>query len=86
MEEIILQVGQKYKIKGSIFIGKYIVGYTGMPNEQTFSIVIIFSEGYQSHAYNLFYPHNQKKIELEHGIIEVLHVNADSLRCKISKK
>ncbi len=86
MEESILKVGQKYKLKGNIFVGKFIIVYTGMPNEHTFSIALIFSEGYQALAYNLYYPQNQRCIELEFGTIEVLHVNSESLRCQITKK
>jgi len=86
MEEITLQVGQKYKLKGNFLTKNYTIIYTGMPNEQTISIAIIFSEVYQALAYNLYYPIKQRRIELELATIEVLHVNSDSLRCKINKK
>ena len=85
MEEITLQIGQKYKLKGNFLTSNYNVVYTGMPNDNTFSLAIIFSEGYQALSYNLYFPLNQRNIEIDHGSIQVLHVNDESIRCKITK-
>ena len=86
MEETILQVGQSQKLKGNILTKNYSIVYSGMPNEHTFSIALIFSQGNAALAYNLYYPINQRKIVIEDGTIEVMHVNADSIRCRINKE
>lgn len=63
-----------------IFFGTYHgVAYAGMPNKEIYSLVVTYSSGYNSLAYNLFSPVSQKTMRVGPGELEVIEVTPDYL-------
>ena len=58
-------IGEKKKLKGSMFGGSVDMIYCGMPNENTFSIGLLMATGYQGHGLNLFFPKRSIYVILE---------------------
>jgi hypothetical protein len=78
--EHILRVSQTVKVRPGVFRSQVSVVYTGMINENTYSIAVIWSYGHNSMAYNLFFPRNQRELEIPKGKIEIISVTQDELR------
>jgi len=86
MEEIfILGVGEKKKIKGSFFGGNVEMVYCGMSGEKTFSIGLLFSEGYQGHGLNLFFPARSTSITLDKKKYYVRNVTPENITLQTSE-
>jgi hypothetical protein len=78
--EYTLKFSQTVKVRPGIFRSQISIVYTGMVNEHTFSIAVIWSYGHNSMAYNLFFPQHQKQIEIPKGILEIISITKDELR------
>ncbi len=65
-----LLVGESAKVK-TIFFGNITVAYAGMVSEQVYSVVVQWSSGNNSLAYNLYLGRNQREVHLPKGKIIV---------------
>jgi hypothetical protein len=85
MKEFILKVGESAKIKTKLMGDSRIV-YAGMPNKDTYSIVVTHTSGNNSSAYNLYFPLTQRRIEIEKKSLDVYEVMSDRIRLNIAIK
>lgn len=85
MKEFVLKVGESVKIKTK-FTGESRIVYAGMPNQDTYSIVVTSTKGANSAAYNLYFPIGQRKIEIEKRSFDVFEVTSDRIRLNAGKK
>ena len=81
-DEYRLRVSQTAKVRRGVFRSQVSVVYAGMLNDNTYSIVVLWSLGHNSLAYNLFFPRHQKELEIPKGKMEILSVTQDELRFK----
>ena len=58
-----LKIGESAFIKRG-FLTKVSLIYAGIPNEKVYSLVVSWSSGYNSLAYNLYIPIDQRQIEI----------------------
>jgi len=85
MKEFILKVGESAKIKTK-FMGDSRIVYAGMPNKDTYSIVVTHTMGNNSSAYNLYFPITQRNIEIEKKSFNVYELNSDRIRLNLVEK
>jgi len=85
MKEFILKVGESAKIKTKLMGDSRIV-YAGMPNKDTYSIVVSHTSGHNSSAYNLYFPIIQRTIEIEKRSLDVYEVLPDRIRLNTAMK
>ncbi|MDW7732460.1 MAG: hypothetical protein SCH66_08530 [Methanolobus sp.] len=84
-EPFTLEIGEKKKIKGSLFGGNVDMVYCGMSGENTFSIGLLMSEGYQGHGLNLFFPRKSTYIVLNKKKYYVLNVTPENITLQTSE-
>ena len=80
MNEYTLRLGESAKVKPGFFKSTESIIYSGMASENIYSIVVTWTFGYNSMAYNLFFPKNQKEIRTPKGRLEVDYVSGDEIR------
>jgi len=85
MKEFILKVGESAKIKTK-FMGDSRIVYAGMPNKDTYSIVVTLTSGHNSSAYNLYFPITQRNIEIEKKSFDIYEVMSDRIRLNMVMK
>ena len=85
MKEFILKVGESAKIKTKLMGDSRIV-YAGMPNKDTYSIVVTHTSSNNSSAYNLYFPLTQRRIEIEKKSLDVYEVMSDRIRLNMAMK
>jgi len=64
-ERFTLGTGERKTIKSSFFGNTVDIIYCGMSGEDTFSIGLLLSKGYQGHGLNLFFPRKATYIMLD---------------------
>jgi hypothetical protein len=74
-----LQIGESHMLKRSFMTSTGII-YGGMVNESVYSIVVTFSSGHNSLAYNLYIPVTQKTLAIAKREITVYSVSRYSFR------
>jgi hypothetical protein len=84
--EYTLHFSQTVKVRPGVFRSQISVVYTGMVNEYTYSIAVIWSYGHNSMAYNLFFPQHQKELEIPKGKIEIISINQNEMRFRYISK
>ena len=82
--EYALKVGEAAKIKRG-FITTNVVVYGGMPNDDVYSIVVNWTSGNASAAYNLYYSRSQREFELLGGRVTVLDISSAEIRFRFDK-
>ncbi len=65
-----LLVGESAKVK-TIFFGNITVVYAGMVSDAVYSVVVQWSSGNNSLAYNLYLGKSQKEVHLPKGSLHV---------------
>ena len=73
-----LQLGESCKVRGW-FAGNTTVAYTGAVSDAVFSIAVQMTSGYNSLAYNLYFPKSRKEIVLPKGRMLIGVVTPDRL-------
>jgi hypothetical protein len=73
-----LVVGQASKVK-TIFFGNIMVVYAGMVSEQVYSVVVKWTSGNNSLAYNLYLGRDQKEVHLPKGKLMVSSANRERI-------
>ncbi|ETA67937.1 MAG: hypothetical protein PWQ51_111 [Methanolobus sp.] len=83
-ETFTLGIGERRNISKS-FLGNIIdMMYCGMSSENTFSMGLLFSKGYQGHALNLYYPRKSSSIVLNKQKYYVVDVNSEYITLQLS--
>ncbi len=82
--EYILKVGESAKLKPGFFTSYYVV-YAGMLSDHTYSIVVTWTSGHNSAAYNLYVDKGQREIGLFKGRLTVYDVNKSEIRFQFQK-
>ena len=83
-QEIRLKVGQSVSLKKG-FIRHYELLYAGMPQKETFSLIVSLAAGNLGQAYNLFFPVYQNRIELMDRTLDIHYVGPEEIRLDFSK-
>jgi hypothetical protein len=83
--ERVLKVGEAMKLK-STFMSSTGFLYSGLPNRETFSIVVTCTRGNNSMAYNLFFPLSQRQIDVGGKKIDLYHITPHEIRLAIANQ
>jgi len=73
-----LLVGESAKVK-TIFFGNISVVYAGMISEQVYSVVVQWTSGNNSSAYNLYLSRSQKEVRIPKGRLMISTVTPERL-------
>ena len=79
-----LSIGEELLLKRGL-LGRLRVVYAGMPNADTFSLVIHQTDGYAGYGYNLYFPRDTQSVKLRYGTLEVLSVSPELLRVGVRR-
>jgi hypothetical protein len=82
--EFTLKVGESTPIKRGIFRDQRLV-YAGMPGENVFSLALTFTQGYNSSAYNLYFPANNYEMTLLDQHLIILRVDPHQIRFRFER-
>jgi hypothetical protein len=82
--DITLKVGEEAKIRGT-FAGGWWIVYAGMPNRDTYSVIIKWANGNNAAAYNLFLPTGQTEFGAAKGRVRVYSVSSHEIRLRFQK-
>ena len=82
--DITLQIGEEAKLRGS-FAGGWWMTYAGMPNADTYSVAIRWTNGNNAAAYNLYLSTGQTEFIAAKGRIRVYSVSSRDIRFRYSK-
>jgi len=75
-----LDVGEPLKLEKKSLFGKHSsILFAGMPSDSCYSIVAAWSHGYNSAAYNLFFPLDQSHIEVLGNEFELKKVSPNQI-------
>jgi hypothetical protein len=77
--EHILKLGEAANIQSGVFQANIKVIFAGMVSDSVYSIVVRWSAGNNSLAYNLYFTDRQREIILPKGKITVINVGRDQL-------
>lgn len=83
-KDITLKVGETASIKKG-FIKTQALGYAGEISDNVFSLVSVWTSGYNSAAHNLYFPKNQREIDLLGGRLMVLEQSSRHIRFRFEK-
>jgi hypothetical protein len=76
--DITLKVGGQVTLRSG-FATKIILHYGGMPDRETYSLIVSNTSGYNSQAYNLFFPSSRRSLEVGKRRLEILSVTPDEI-------
>ena len=76
-----LKVGESRVLKRTVFTSTSII-FAGMLNDSVFSVVISYTSGNNSLAYNLYLPVSQKTLDVAKRTITIYSVSRYSMRMK----
>lgn len=82
--EYILKVGESAKLKPG-FLTSYHVVYAGMLSDYVYSVVVTWSSGNNSAAYNLYLDKGQREINMLGGRLTVFDVSKSEIRFHFQK-
>jgi hypothetical protein len=82
LRDVILKVGDPVTLKAG-FATKTVLIYGGMPAKDLYSLVITSTSGYNSMAYNLYYPSSRRNVAAGKRLLEILAVTPDQLRLNV---
>lgn len=78
----ILKVGDTVTLRSG-FATKTTLVFGGMPDRETYTLIIGYTNGYNSLAYNLYYPVSRRSVVLSKRQLEILSITPDELRLNI---
>jgi hypothetical protein len=85
MGEFRIRVGESAKIKRSFFSTHTLI-YAGMISDRVYSLVITYSAGHNSMAYNLYVPVSTSEIHHEKAKLLVQNVTAQEISLRIEAR
>ena len=80
-----LRLGEHAKVRPAVFKSSESVIYSGKLSENIYSIVVSWTFGYNSMAYNLFFSKQQKEIFTIKGRLEIDYVSSEEIRFSYSE-
>jgi len=80
--DITLKVGGPFTLRSG-FATKTVLLYGGMPDRETYSLIVSNTSGYNSQAYNLYYPSSRRSLEVGRRLLEILSLTPDEIRLNI---
>ncbi|WP_407355283.1 hypothetical protein [Methanolobus sp. WCC5] len=84
-EIFMLNTGQRKTIKSGFLKTSMVdMVYCGMPDENTFSIGMLLSNGYQGHGLNIFFSKKSTSIMLDKHKYYVLNVTPENITLQLS--
>lgn len=83
--EHILKLGEAANLQSNIFKANIKVIFAGMVSDSVYSIVVRWSSGNNSLAYNLYFTDRQLEIMLPKGKMTVINVGRDQLMFKYQR-
>ena len=75
-----LKIGETAKVRPGVFRSSESIIYTGMLNDLTYSVVVTWTFGNNSLAYNLYLPKDQREIPTPKGRLQVEYVSIEEIR------
>jgi len=75
-----LKLGETTKVRPGIFKSSISIVYAGMLNESIYSVVVTWSYGHNSMAYNLYIPKHEKEFLTPKGRVQVEYVSPEEIR------
>ena len=84
IKEYNLKIGETAEIKKGI-LSKYSVVYAGKLNSSLFSLVVTWTSGYNSMAYNLYLPTTQTKLKISRWVLDIQSVSSENLIFRFAK-
>ncbi len=84
-ETFTLGIGERRNISKSFLGNIEDMMYCGMSSENTFSIGLLFSKGYQGHALNLYFPKRSPYIILKKQKYYIVDVNSEYITLQLSE-
>jgi hypothetical protein len=82
--EFTLKVGETAKIKKTLMRPMALV-YAGEVSDTVFSLVVVWTSGYNSAAHNLYFSKNHRDIEILGGRLIVLELSSRHIRFQFEK-
>ncbi|SDG32913.1 hypothetical protein SAMN04488589_2723 [Methanolobus vulcani] len=82
-ETFTLGIGERRNITKSFWGTIEDIMYCGMSSENTFSIGLLFSKGYQGHALNLYFPKRSSYITLNKRKYYIIDVNSEYITLQL---
>ena len=79
-KEYKVKLGETSKVRPGFFKGSISIVYAGMLNESLFSVVVTWSSGHNSMAYNLYVPMHEKEFFTPKGRVLVDYVSPEEIR------
>ena len=79
-----VRLGEHVKVRPAFFKSTESIIYSGKLNEDIYSIVVSWTFGYNSMAYNLFFSKQQKEISTIKGRLEIDYVSSEEIRFSYS--
>ena len=80
-----LRLSETAKVRPGFFRSSISIIYAGMLSESVYSVVVTWSSGHNSMAYNLYLPKYQKGFSTPIGHVEVHDVSADEIHFSYSE-
>ena len=74
-----LKLSETAKVRPGFLRSSISIVYAGMLNESIFSVVVTWSSGHNSMAYNLFIPKHQREFFAPIGRVQVEYVSPEEI-------
>lgn len=84
-ERFTINTGERKTIKSSFWDGNVDIIYCGISGENTFSIGLLLSKGYQGHGLNLFFPRKATYIMIDRQKFYVHSVTNENITLQLSE-
>ena len=75
-----LKIGETAKVRPAFFKSAESIVYAWMLNDLTYSVVVTWTFGYNSMAYNLYLPKDKKEFFTPKGRVQVEYVSTEEIR------
>lgn len=75
-----LKLSETVKVRPGFLRSTVSIVYAGMINESIYSVVVTWSFGHNSMAYNLYIPKHQKEFFTPKGRVQVEYVSPEEIR------
>jgi hypothetical protein len=77
-----IRIGETAKVRPRWWGKSWSVTYAGMPSRDSYSVVVTWTMGHNSAAYNLYLHQDQRQFELPPGMVTVLEQSPEELRLR----
>lgn len=74
-----LGIGESATVRRNFFASSWSVIYAGMPADDRYSIVVTWTMGYQSNAYNLYLSNSVREVSFKGGRLRFLELSPERI-------